>query len=36
MTLMSDSRNTPTKLRREGAKNKSFRYNNLKSFDTAV
>ena len=36
MTLMSDPRNTSTKLKREGAKNKSFRHNNLKSFDTAV
>jgi len=36
MTLMSDSRNTSTKLKREGAKNKSFRYNSLKYFDTVI
>jgi len=36
MTLMYDSRNTPTKLKREGAKNKSIRYGYLKSFDTTV
>ncbi len=36
MTLMSDPRNTSTKLKREGAKNKSFRHNNLKAFGTAV
>ncbi len=36
MTLMSDSRNTSTILKREVAKNKSFRYNSLKSFDTTV
>ncbi len=27
MTLMSDLRNTSTKLKREDAKNKSFQYN---------
>jgi len=36
MTLMYDSRNTSTKLKREGAKNKNIRRINLKSFDTAV
>ena len=29
MTLMSAPRNTSTKLKREGAKNKSFQYNIL-------
>jgi len=36
MTLMSDSRNTPTKLKCYGAKDKSFRNNGLKCFDTII
>ena len=36
MTLMSDLRNTSTKLKREGAKDKSFRDNCLKCFDTTI
>ena len=36
MTLMSDSRNTSIKLKREGAKIKSFRYDSLKCFDTTI
>jgi len=36
MTQMSDLRNASTKLKREDAKNKSFRCNNLKYYDTAI
>ncbi len=36
MTLITVSHNTPTKLKREGAKDKSFRHNNLKYFDTTI
>ncbi len=36
MTLMSDSHNISTKLKREGAKNKSLRYNGLKYFDITI